>query len=183
MYIQCEIPVTTSLSNLWVTNEDDYLDYLQNQIFAEETPKLVTVFRSEEYGDTAITFFIKKRHFLEYSNKGVIGVIFASGEINCEDQYPIDYKLLDHLENDSKFNTFIEDNAAKFIEQFNAFVNNVKHPNDVDIIYENGRILIEISPYTTIENPEWVSFSLDTSVYSGDIDIYSINAAEFHHMH
>lgn len=179
MYIRCEIPVTTSLynANVSITEKDDYLDYLQEQIFAEEPPKLRTVFYSEEYGNAAFTFYLKDSYLFGHLDKVII---YASSEIRCEDKYPEESKLLEALERDSKFWKFIEESVSKFVEEFNSFASNVKHPKNVDFIFEDNRILLEVSPYTVIQNPEWVSFSLDNVVYSRDVDIYTTDVSSFY---
>ena len=175
MYIYAEIPVSTSLddSHCSITNYDEYQDYINDQIFSNDTPTLRATYNSKEFGNVPLKFMVKKNYLFGYQDKAFI---YAYGAVqNYED--PI--KVICKLEEDSKFFGFLEDNAQKFMTEFNSSIDFV-HPTYINFEFSNGKLLTELSPYESIKNPEWVKFAL-VNVYN-DIGIYEADIKSFYEL-
>ena len=151
---QVALETSLSKSKNSIDNYDDYIDFLSTIINSKSVrkEKKQVSFDSEYFGELDITistdaYYLVKGKFI------VLIRIFADDDFTdeqWENEFPREHKLLN----------FLTTNIKDFVQVLNDKLSDIKHVTDENLIFKDERLYMEISPYTNLHTPTWVTFKI-----------------------
>lgn len=158
--IRSDIKFDTVIStdNCDIANWDEYIEYLNDIIFdiAGKDDKMVD-YHSAKFGDLKIRLYID----VALDDDGKFEVLIITNDsrdnFNEDDWY-------DGLADDVQFVNFLEDQIVKYVNELNEKLSKILYPKGEELIYKDEELYMKISPINNQHTPEFVPFSIDTTV-------------------
>lgn len=148
-----------SVDNSSITNWDDYIEYLNDIMYglAGDSDKKLN-YHSDKFGDLEILLYIDEA-LDDRDGKFVILIKINDSRDNFnEDDWYND------LADDVQFINFLENQLVQYINELNAAFNHIQFPKNEELIYMDENLYMRISPTNYKHTPEFVPFTIDTTV-------------------
>lgn len=149
---------TLSSSNSYIKNMDDYAFYLSEIIRGRvNKPRRVHLI-SDLFGELDIT--IQENKFSCISDKGKFNIY-----VNIEYSSVDEDTIVDTFNKDRKLLSAIGNEISAFVKDLNPALRDIQIIKNENVIFENERFYIEVSPLNSKHETEWISFEIDEDFY------------------